>query len=152
MFVESKINKTHPDFDTIKYEVDNGMADAFSKEYKHPDGAKEDNELRFLDVSTELYGWTIASRPMNERAVMMKEFSKNNILEVKKMSEIEIKEETSGVEETPKKKETPEEKKKREEEEAKKAKEEKAKKSNEEKTVKKETEVKEVIVKENSGH
>lgn len=76
LFVATKIDKTRDDFAEIKYRIDNDFLDSYSIEYIAPE-----EELRFdsstnariLDSRTELFGWTLASQPMNEHAVMIKE-------------------------------------------------------------------------------
>lgn len=73
LYVETKVNRTHPFADIIEYEYKNGMLDSFSIEYATPSGAKEDLSERTLDENTTLLGWTLASRPMNDNAVMIKE-------------------------------------------------------------------------------
>lgn len=73
LYVETLVNKAHDLYNDIEYEYNIGALDSFSIEYVCPEGAKEDNGYRLLDERTELYGWTLASRPVNDNAVMIKE-------------------------------------------------------------------------------
>lgn len=104
LYVDTIINKTHELYNDIEYEYSIGALDSFSVEFVHPDGNKADDDytLRYLDESTELCGWALASRPVNDNAVMIKELvtksniqnstqTKDKILEVKQMAEEEQK-------------------------------------------------------------
>lgn len=78
LLVDTIINKSHDLYSDIEYEYKIGALDSFSIEYTTPEGEKEDDTLRILDSGTTLHGWTLASRPVNDNAVMIKElFSKN---------------------------------------------------------------------------
>jgi hypothetical protein len=75
LYVETIVNKTHPDYKTIEYEYKKEFLDSFSIEYTHPT-SKADGDtswVRELGTETELHGWTLAARPVNEHAVMIKE-------------------------------------------------------------------------------
>lgn len=78
LYVETKIDKTREDFQEIMYRIKEGFLDSYSIEYVAPDDAKIQEGVRILDERTDLYGWTLASQPMNERAVMIKEFYKSH--------------------------------------------------------------------------
>lgn len=73
LYVETIVNKAHELYDDVQYEYKIGALDSYSIEYTHPAGAKEDDSFRVLGEETELYGWTLASRPVNDNAVMIKE-------------------------------------------------------------------------------
>jgi phage head maturation protease len=73
LYVDTVINKAHELYSDIEYEYKIGALDSFSIEYTSPGGAKEDDSIRILGAGTELYGWTLASRPVNDYAVMIKE-------------------------------------------------------------------------------
>lgn len=85
LYVETRIDNTHELYPTIKSRVENDMLDSFSIEYmtNNPDGSDihgadyagtmDGRQVRFLDAGTQLYGYTLTSRPMNEHAVMVKE-------------------------------------------------------------------------------
>jgi glucan-binding YG repeat protein len=73
LYVETIVNKAHELFNDIQYEYNIGALDSFSIEYTTPEGEKEGDSFRILDDRTELYGWTLASRPVNNNAVMIKE-------------------------------------------------------------------------------
>lgn len=120
LYTESIIDSTHPDFTTIENRIDIGTLDSFSIEFE--DGSftdiepieSEDYVVRHLHDDCTLYGYTLASRPMNEYAVMIKE-----IMELRKMPEeekqikepikpIEVKEDPAPAEPAePKKDDTP---------------------------------------------
>jgi hypothetical protein len=101
LFVNTIVNKSHDLYSDIEYEYSIGTLDSFSIEFTTPDGAKEDSSTRILGTDTELYGWTLASRPVNDNAVMIKEMvegkstthsqssSEQVKLEEKQMSETE---------------------------------------------------------------
>lgn len=84
MFVSTKIDKTREDFEDIKYRLDEGFLDSFSIEYIAPESPTFDSNTnaRILDEMTELHGWTLASQPMNEHAVMIKELLKRPVDDV----------------------------------------------------------------------
>jgi hypothetical protein len=76
LYVDSIIDATHPDFSTIKHRLDTGTLDSFSIEFITDDYEVVDKEgyiERHLLPGTELRGYTLASRPMNEFAVRTKE-------------------------------------------------------------------------------
>jgi hypothetical protein len=78
LYAETIINKAHELYSDIEYEYNIGALDSFSIEYTTPDGAKEDDSFRILDEQAELHGWTLASRPVNNNAVMIKELLRSN--------------------------------------------------------------------------
>jgi len=75
LYVETLVDKTKENYIDTKYRVENGFLDSFSIEYIASSDASfnEDIGARILDEATELHGWTLASRPLNENAVMIKE-------------------------------------------------------------------------------
>lgn len=73
LYVHTKIDKTREDYPDLKYRIEEGFLDSFSIEYIAPEGSKEDSSFRVLDAGAELFGWTLASQPMNPYAVMIKE-------------------------------------------------------------------------------
>ena len=86
LYVETLIDETLPDFEDIKYKIENDLLDSFSIEFRTRDIAtgdylegavteinKGDYIERILLPGTILDGWTLASRPMNEHAIMIKE-------------------------------------------------------------------------------
>ena len=97
LYVESIIDSTHPDFSTTENRIDIGTLDSFSIEFIAGDNANieeyADYNLRHLTTDTELYGYTLASRPMNEYAVMIKEIldgiqTNNNVQKLNKNKEV----------------------------------------------------------------
>ena len=84
LYVDTLVNKTIGDFDNIKYEIEHDILDSFSIEYTASEDALEYDGVRILDEDTQLYGWTLASRPMNEHAVMIKELIISSDNETKK--------------------------------------------------------------------
>jgi len=80
LYVETIVDKTREDYTEIKYRVEKGFLDSFSIEYIAPENTSVDNKTgaRILDETTELWGWTLASQPMNEHAVMIKELFKED--------------------------------------------------------------------------
>lgn len=90
LFVKTLVDKTKENFDVTKYRVDNGLLDSFSIEYMSkdpmtgeylPGAVKEEKKnegiIRTLLPATNLEGWTLASQPMNEYAIMIKEIFKS---------------------------------------------------------------------------
>lgn len=117
LYVDTLVNPTKENFSETKYQIENNLLDSFSIEYVAPEDAVIDSEgARILDDRTELHGWTLASQPMNEHAVMIKELIKKTIKEEVKMAEEEIKNdapvqpEESNTVEQPKEEAAPEEK------------------------------------------
>lgn len=102
LYVEGRLDRTKEDIDKVKYRIENDLLDSFSIEYVAPDKPRYDTSVgaRILDESTELYGWTLASRPMNEYAVMIKEIiSKTQIPINTNMEETRMDSQTSEVKE-----------------------------------------------------
>ncbi len=109
LYVESLMDKTKEDYDNTKYRIESGFLDSFSIEFrtKDPmtgeyfDGAVSETNvdggiIRDLLPGTHLEGWTLASQPMNENCVMIKEIlgkltnkDKKEIKEDNKMTEEE---------------------------------------------------------------
>jgi len=80
LYVETKVDKTRDDYQELKYRIEEGFLDSFSIEYLSLEGKKESmDEVRHLDHSTILMGWTLASQPMNENAVMVKELFNKDV-------------------------------------------------------------------------
>lgn len=100
LFVETIVDKTREDYSDIKYRVDKGFLDSFSIEYYPPEDPEINDGVRILDETTELHGWTLASQPMNEHAVMIKELINSPKRDDKDNKvKIEYKEETKMSEE-----------------------------------------------------
>jgi len=65
--VETHHNRTHPDFENTKYQLDNNFLTHYSIEYQTDNGATThaeklgDKEIRVLDPSTSLIGYGLAS-------------------------------------------------------------------------------------------
>ena len=92
LYVESILDKTKENYENVKYRTDKGFLDSFSIEFTTHDystgdylsGAvkeeKVDNGIvRTLLRGSVLEGWTLASQPMNEYAVMtVKEVNRLN--------------------------------------------------------------------------
>ena len=78
LYVETIVNKAHELYSDIEYEYKIGALDSFSIEYTSPEGSKEDDSFRVLGPDTTLHGWTLASRPINDNAVMIKELVNSN--------------------------------------------------------------------------
>lgn len=95
LFVDGKLNKVHPDFSVVDYEVKNNFADSFSIEYatRYADGTAipgavseatlAGRQVRLLHPATEFNGYTLASSPINTNCIRVKEL----LSEVKTMSE-----------------------------------------------------------------
>ena len=135
LWVETHYNKTHPDFEDIKYQIDKDFITNYSIEYNTNEGSTTHKEqingewVRVLDPKTELVGYGLASprTAVNKEAKLYKEIVKidEKKQEVKKMVdkkedekqevEEEKKEETEATEKTEEKKEEVEEKKPEEE-------------------------------------
>lgn len=111
LYVDSLIDSTHPDFKVIDNRIDIGTLDSFSIEYTADNYTLEpsgDYFIRTLLPESTLYGYTLASRPMNENCVMIKEIlpikkveeNKSDIVnkEESKMTEIEKKSEQLSAE------------------------------------------------------
>lgn len=79
LFVNTVVNKSHDLYDDIEYEYRINVLDSFSIEFVHPE-PKDDGDMtpRVLGPETELYGWTLASSPVNDNAVMIKEMLTSN--------------------------------------------------------------------------
>lgn len=95
LYVQTRIDKTREDIGDITYRLENDFLDSFSIEYIAPEECTHDENTgaRILDERTQLHGWTLASQPMNEHAVMIKEILKQS-KEGNKMSEEETPAET----------------------------------------------------------
>ena len=105
LYADVLIDSTREDFDKTKFRLDNGLLDSFSIEYdtgllsqgEYYEGAVIEKEsdngiVRTLLPNTKLEGFTLASQPMNENCVMIKEIQKKEIKkEAVKMAEEEKK-------------------------------------------------------------
>ena len=111
LWVETLVDRTRPDFEEIKYRIDKGLLDSYSIEFstkdsstgRYMEGAVRENSIgdgiiRTLLPGTQLEGWTLASQPMNEYAIMIKEFIVNH-KEEPKVNEIEEKKKKAAEEE-----------------------------------------------------
>jgi len=134
LYVDSVIDKTKESFEDTKYRVDKGLIDSFSIEFHTRDPATgeympgavheevrgDGSILRTLLPKTQLDGYTLASRPMQENAIMFKEVkeylnsriveenkSKKNMEDSEKMS----KEDKNKLDVTPEPQDVPEESK-----------------------------------------
>lgn len=82
LYTESIINKSIDNYDNVKYELDNHMLDSYSIEFYPPENPNyNDMGARVLDTTTDLRGWTLASRPVNGHAVMVKELIDDSIVD-----------------------------------------------------------------------
>jgi len=110
LYVDTFIDKTKENFEKTAYRIDNKLLDSYSIEYdtgitkgEYYDGAvietQEDGYLmRTLMPGTLLQGYTLASQPMNENCVMLKEVLNFKELKENKNMEKENKEEEAVVE------------------------------------------------------
>jgi len=86
LYVDTLIDKTEENFDDTEYRVEKGLLDSYSIEFvtqdyitgDYIDGAVHESSdnggiVRTLLPNTSLEGWTLASQPMNEHAIMIKE-------------------------------------------------------------------------------
>jgi len=78
LYVDSVLDTTHENWDATKHRIDIGTYDSFSIEFLAGDGSFQTYERdgyteRVLMPGTELHGYALASRPMNEHAVRIKE-------------------------------------------------------------------------------
>ena len=102
LYTETLIDKTREDYDDVKYRLDKGLLDSHSIEFSTRDpstgkylfGAVNEIStgegiIRELLPGTILEGYTLASQPMNEHAIMIKEviFKEENKMdeEIKKV-------------------------------------------------------------------
>lgn len=126
LYVETIVDKTREDYAEIKYRVENGFLDSFSIEYIAPEETAVDSKTgaRVLDENTELWGWTLASQPMNENAVMIKELFKeeDNMVEEETKPEVTEEKVEDTVQEKPKEEVAEEKEEKMSEEDMKKKK------------------------------
>ncbi len=116
LYVDTLIDKTKDNFDKTKYRLDKGLLDSFSIEFltrdpmtnEYMDGAvlEQENQNgieRTLLPGTQLQGWTLASQPMNEHAIMIKELiNRTKLREEIKMTEEEPKKGEEEKSEEPK--------------------------------------------------
>lgn len=73
VYVVTQHNAKHPEFDTVKYEVENGMLSGYSIEYDPVDfhfEVREGKEVRVLD-DIRVHGYGLASRPINPHAAIV---------------------------------------------------------------------------------
>lgn len=86
LYVDTLFDRTKSSFNDTKYKIDKGFIDSFSIEFTTrdpltgdyiPGAVKEERVsngiVRTLLPNTILEGWTVASQPMNEYAIMIKE-------------------------------------------------------------------------------
>lgn len=164
LYVETHYNQTHPEFENVKYEIDNGFLSNYSIEYDTHDNAStfeadvDGQTVRILTPETDLVGYGVASprTAVNKEAElykevvnMTKEMNKDEKLKKKKEEEEKMKDKKEEVEEKP---EAPQEEPKAEEApvEAKPAEEENTEEVSEEEEGKEsvKTQVKEETIKE----
>ena len=81
LFVETHYNKTHPEFDKVKYNIDNGFIGNYSIEYDTQDNSTTHSDyinnqwVRVLEPETSLVGYGLASprTAVNKEAKLFKE-------------------------------------------------------------------------------
>lgn len=86
LYADTHVDKTYPNFNDVKYRVENEFLDSFSIEFLTKDlatgdympGAVHETQhnggiIRTLLPGTKLQGWTLASKPLNPDCVMIKE-------------------------------------------------------------------------------
>ena len=128
LYVDTLVDKTKGTFDDTKYKIDNGFIDSFSIEFITRDpgsdeyitGAVTEIETNYglqrtLMPETQLHGWTLASQPMNEHAIMIKEIGKTEGYTMETKDETKPEEVPKQPAEEPVKEETPVEEPKEEE-------------------------------------
>ena len=116
LYTDVLIDSTREDFADTSSRLDNGLLDSFSIEFSTKDPASGDylegavteveqdgGIVRTLLPGTQLEGFTLASQPMNENAVLIKEILKNpeKTKEVYTMDKKEVKEEEKPQEDVP---------------------------------------------------
>lgn len=112
LWVENHHNKAHPEFEKTKYEMENGFLSAYSIEFLCSDKKLDDDDIRILTPdNSELYGWCLASRPVNSNAiiegVVMKEHPNVKLVDLRLKEEnmmaenVEVKEQPPAVVEQP---------------------------------------------------
>ena len=102
LYVETLIDKTREDFPDIKSRIDNKLLDSFSIEFATkdpllgdylPESVREqkygEGIIRTLLPGAQLEGWTLASQPMNEYAIMVKEIFNKKVKEENNMKKEE---------------------------------------------------------------
>ena len=116
LYVDTLVDATKDNYENTKYRIDNNLLDSFSIEFTTKDmmtgeyilgAVTEQNTgggiIRSLMPNTVLEGYTLASQPMNEFAVRLKEVQQNTKEEIP-MTNKEVKEDlpVEEVIETPK--------------------------------------------------
>ena len=85
-------NKTHPEYDNLIYEVQNGMIDGYSIEYEpvkdHID-IREGKEVRVLD-EVKVYGYGYASRGINPKASIVDYGYKELVSQVENKEDVKM--------------------------------------------------------------
>jgi len=100
LYVDTLVDKTKENYPETEYRISNGLLDSYSIEYdtginsqgKYYDNAATEVDKgsyleRTLMPGTILDGWTLASQPMNEHAIMIKELRNKHITEDVTMTE-----------------------------------------------------------------
>lgn len=104
LWADTLVDKTRADFADTKYKIENGLIDSHSIEFttKNIDGSYIDGAVIEMETSpgvidrtllpnTILEGYTLASQPMNEYAIMVKELFLNpKTEETPKMTETQV--------------------------------------------------------------
>jgi len=103
LYVDTLVDKSKSTFDDVSYRIDKGLLDSFSIEFTtameeaYSENTTDEGIVRTLLPGTQLEGWTLASQPMNEHAVMIKELLDRKMIKPKTNKEVikmtEIKEE-----------------------------------------------------------
>lgn len=82
LYVGTVLDKTHPTHEATKNRIDIGTYDSFSIEFQAGESTSMADAgeyyVRTLGADSQLYGYTLASRPMNEYAVLIKEIMSNH--------------------------------------------------------------------------
>lgn len=104
LYVDTLIDDTKSDFPATKSKIENGVLDSFSIEFTTKDVMTdttlenavqeiqvENGIIRQLMPGTLLEGWALASRPMNEYAIMIKEvLDFNSYVQDKKSKKLDL--------------------------------------------------------------
>ena len=102
LYVETHHNKSHPDFESDRYQIEHGFLGGYSIEYSTDDNSTchfefdsaSGKQVRVLDSDTELYGWALTARPLNTMASIDEYNEKSDKKEIRL---VEIKKQTSEV-------------------------------------------------------
>jgi len=128
LFVETHHNKSHPNFDQDKYQIENGFLAGYSIEYNTKDNETchfefdqaTGKQVRNIGPDTDLHGWALTARPLNDMAIIdgYDEKSKKGdvkLVEIKKQEVDKMVEEKDKPKEKESKKEEPKKEESKEE-------------------------------------